>query len=287
MGKRERAAGAIAYAMLMMLAADPSRAGAVESRLPSGLVAAAEYRPGRGDYPSLLFLHGFLQTRNSPPMNRLAESLADAGYPVLVPTLSLNVSRRAKSLPCEAVHLHAQQDDVNEIAHWVDWLAGRADRGVVLVGHSSGGKDVLAYLLGKPGPKIKKAIFISIGPVYVDAAELHRARSAKAPNPGKAGPLQRFTMGYCKGNYVTPAPAYVSYAAWTGERIVEGLNRLTVPADIVLGSSDQVFEPGWAEQLKTSKVPVTTVGGAGHFFDGEYEFALHDRVNAILGQLRK
>lgn len=264
-----------------------ARADVVEIKLSSGVVATAEYRTGQAGKPALLLLHGFMQTRDSPPMNRLADALADAGYTVLVPTLSLGVTRRAKSLSCEAVHKHTLEDDMQELSHWVDWLGKRAHRDIVLVGHSSGAKDVLAYAVGKPDARVNKVILVSIAFPHVDHAEYARSRAEKAPGESRAAPLRRFTIAYCKGNYVSSTPAYLSYASWDGDRIVARLNEVKVPAFVIIGDKDAVFLPEWGERLRKTRVPVDVVKGAGHFFDGEHEFELFDRVDAILRGVRR
>lgn len=278
----------IAMALLVALLA-PSGAWSetVESRLSSGLIVAAEYRPGKAGYPVVILLHGFMQTRNSPPMNRLADALSDSGYAILVPTLSLGVSRRGKSLPCEAVHHHGFQDDLAELGHWIGWLGARSHEKVALVGHSSGSQLALAYIAGAPSPLVRSAILASVGPIYIDPAEYGAARAEKTPDPGKPAPLRRFTLAYCKKNYVSSVPAYLSHAEWNADRMLESLNkvRASAPVEIVIGGNDQVFPSGWAVRLRKVRVPVNVIEGAGHFFDGEHEFDLFDRVSAILGKL--
>ncbi len=81
----------------------------VELEVAPGLTAAAAYWQGEADMPPVLIAHGFLQTREFPTVSRLAESLADFGYSVLKPSLSLGIDRRTKSLACEAIHTHSMQ----------------------------------------------------------------------------------------------------------------------------------------------------------------------------------
>lgn len=279
----------VALLLVAILFSVPAGADTVEIKLPSGLVGMADYRAGKADLPAVLLLHGFLQTRNSPPMNRLADALADGGYPVLVPTLSLGISRRNKSLPCEAVHKHTLQDDVQEIAYWVRWLGSHGYKRIALIGHSSGGKDVLAYLSGStPNAGVERAILVSVVPIYVDAEQYRKAHAEKLPVSGQAAalPLRRFTMAYCNNNYAAILPAYLSYADWTAEVIMDRLARISVPVDIVLGNADRVVPAGWQAQLKKGRAPVHLIEGAGHFFDDEYEFDLTDRVMAILKSKR-
>ncbi|MBU0593720.1 MAG: alpha/beta hydrolase [Gammaproteobacteria bacterium] len=272
------------FLVLLVFLAAPVVASAdtVEIRFSPGLVGVADYRAGKAELPAVLLLHGFLQTRNSPPMSRLADALSDAGYPVLVPTLTLGVSRRNKSLSCEAVHKHTLPDDLQEVSQWLNWLANHGYKKVVMIGHSSGSKDVLAYLVDKPGVLVERAILVGITPIEVDAEQHRKARAEKPAMSGQMPPLGRFTVAYCKNNYVATVPAYLSYADWTGDVIANALGKIKVPVDVVLGTKDQVISPTWRGQLEKSRVPLTLIENAGHFFDGEHEFELNDRVLEIL-----
>lgn len=270
-------------AFMMPLA---TRAATVEIRLPSGLVGTADYRTGKPGFPAVFLLHGFLQTRNAPPMSRLADTLSDAGYPVLVPTLSLGVSHRLKSLSCEAVHKHTLQEDIQEIGQWVNWLSEHGHRRIAMIGHSSGATGILAYLVANPNALVERAVLVGVTPVEVDAEQYRKIHAEKPVESGQVPPLRRFTMAYCKNNYAATVPAYLSYADWTGEVIANALGRIKVPMEIVLGTKDQVIPPVWRDRLEKSRIPVNMIDNAGHFFDGEYEFELSDRMSEILKKKR-
>lgn len=275
----------IAACMLALLPCLTAQAKVVESRLSSGIIAAADYRQGKEGLPAVLLLHGALQTRNSPPMSRLADALSDSGYPVLVPTLSLGANRRAKSLACEAVHLHSMSSDVAEIAHWTDWLVARGRRRIVLVGHSLGSLQLLAYLMHDPNPAVGKAILTSLVTPYIDKAEYARVlreNRDKSPPAEKRQPLGRYTLAYCKKSYAASAAAYLSYAEWTEAHILDALEKARVAPIVILGGSDRLFEPGWPDKVKNRGTAVAMIRGSGHFFDGEHEFDLAEQVETIL-----
>ena len=137
-------------------------AKSLEVRLPAGTYASAELRDGKPGLPTVLLIHGFMQTREFPTISRLADGLASAGYSVLSPTLSLGISRRSRNLPCEAVHRHTLEQDVAEIAFWVEWLAQRKPGPVVIVGHSYGSLQSLIYAAHKPAPSLHQVIALSL-----------------------------------------------------------------------------------------------------------------------------
>lgn len=248
-------------------------AAPVESKLKNGVIAVADYRPGNADKPIVILVHGFMQTRHSPPMSRLADGLADSGYSVLVPTFSLGISRRVRSLSCEASHRHSLLDEANELGHWVDWLAAQAaSKKIVIVGHSTGSQAVLAYLAGSPGASVKKGILTSLGPIFVDNAEYDRVR--KSPEIRNESGLKKFTLAYCKKNYVSTPAAYLSYAERREERLLSEVGALKLPVEMIIGSKDQLFSPEWLDRVKASKLKATVIEGAGHFYDGEHEFEI-------------
>ena len=86
--------------LLVAASAVPVQAGSarIELEVVPGITAEADYWPGEADKPAVLILHGFLQTREFPTVRRLAEALADEGYSVLTPSLTLGLNRRRQSL---------------------------------------------------------------------------------------------------------------------------------------------------------------------------------------------
>ena len=149
-----------AFLLCLLFSALPASVHAAIAQLEMhpGIPASAEYLPGQRDKPAVLLLHGFLQTRAFPTVATLARGLHDAGYSVLSPTLSLGIPNREKSLACEAVHTHSLNDDVMEITRWVTWLKSQGHRSIVLVGHSFGSMQLLAYLTVAPDAAVKAYI---------------------------------------------------------------------------------------------------------------------------------
>ena len=164
-----------------------------------GITASAEYLIGERGKPAVLLLHGFLQTREFPTVATLARGLQDAGYTVLSPTLSLNIPNRAQSLACEAVHTHSLDDDVIEIARWVGWLKSQGHHSIVLVGHSFGSLQLLAYLSLKPDAAVKGLYrhFADRSPDRHDFAP-RPDRAAGRPRPHKQRALVTQTLSFCK-----------------------------------------------------------------------------------------
>ena len=137
----------------------------IELAISPGTVAEADYWPGVADRPAVLILHGWLQTHRLPAVRRLAEALADEGFSVLTPSLSLGLHRRRQSLDCEAIHTHAMAQDVVELGAWTRWLAARTGKPPILIGHSGGGIQVAALLEAQPELPIDRVLKRAYKPV--------------------------------------------------------------------------------------------------------------------------
>lgn len=267
---------------VLILTIHPAAGETVEAKLPTGIVASADFRAGQPSRPAVLLLHGFLQTRHAPPMSSLANTLADQGYTVLAPTLSLGINQRSQSLACEAVHTHTMAGDVAEIGFWVNWLAGKGYGSIALIGHSSGSLQILQYLTQKPNPTVKKALLTSLIAFQNDSAD----DRMKTPLPASGRELGRHTLSYCKNNYVAPARAFLSYAAYDPDRVL-GLIGKTRTVEVVMGGTDTTMNADWTGKIRQRGVPVTVIEKTGHFFDGEQELDLADKAEAMLKALRR
>lgn len=260
-----------------------AHAAPVELTLPNKLVANAEYREGDTNKPAVLLVHGFLQTHEFPTIHRLVEGIKDSGHSVLAPTLTLNVPHRTKSLACEAIHTHTMDDVGNEIAAWVKWLKARHKGPIILVGHSFGSVEALAYLSRRPDPAITRFIGISIVEGRLKLTERETAklivemrRAAKSGQPR----VVTHQFSYCQKYQATPA-SLLSYLEWTPKRVLGAAAKLPMPNLFIMGGRDDRLGNGWVDKLRTRN-RVEVIEGANHFMDGEHEFDLLDSVLAEL-----
>lgn len=264
-----------------LLLSTGTRAEVVQVSLPNKLAVLADYRAGQTDKPAVILLHGFLQTRLALPMSGLAQTLAAAGYTVLVPTLSGGYHLRNQTLACEAAHNQGISTDSDELGFWVDWLAQRTRQPITLIGHSSGANVVLRYVSAQPSRRVQQAILVSIVPTQSNLDEYQR--TLKKPESHN---LARYTIAYCQHSYVTTRAHYLSYAAWNEDMIIRALRQSKVPVSVLVGDEDKVFPAGWRTRLQNDYPATVVVAGAGHFFDGTAELDLSDFVLNQLTLLR-
>lgn len=254
----------------------------VQQDMRPGIPANAEYLGGERSKPAVLLLHGFLQTREFRTVATLARGLHDAGYPLLVPTLSLGIPNRKQSLACEAIHKHDMDEDIAEIARWVRWLKSHGHASIVLVGHSFGSLQLLAYLGNRPDPAVKGYIGISLIESQIGSA----SRSALIANlenqiQQKQKTLVRHPLSFCL-NYLSTPDDLLSYVRWDQARTLAALKQSPVGAKLIMGDSDEMLGHGWVKALTHIQTPMVIVKGANHFMDGEHEFDLLDHTLTFL-----
>jgi len=272
-------------ALLVALAA---AANPVDLQLVNGLTGRAEYRPGMADKPAVVILHGFLQTNQFPTVRWLVDALSGDGYTVLAPNLTLGVTNRRQGLACEAIHTHTMAGDTEEIDAWVNWLMHKRPNGIVLIGHSYGSVNALAYLSARPNAPIIKYIGISIIEARTGMDESQRmALIRELQNQirkGDRGIVER-PLSYCRKYLASPA-SLASYLEWSPDRVIQAAQRLPVPGLFIMGGDDERLGKGWLERLAKTRIQVKVIAGANHFMDGEHEFDLHDMVTHALNEIK-
>ncbi len=272
------------YLLCLLMSVFPvaAHAAIVQQEMRPGIPANAEYLIGQRSKPAVLLLHGFLQTREFPTVATLARGLQDAGYTVLLPTLSLNIPNRMQSLACEAVHKHSMEDDVAEIGRWVDWLKSHGQRSIVLVGHSFGSLQLLAYLSTHPDPAIKAYIGASLVEAQIGTTSrqaLIARLEAQIQNQQRTLVTQR--LSFCR-KYTSTPDGLLSYVRWDQPRLLTALKQVPTSVQLIMGDADGMLGQGWLKALQHIQVPLVIVHGGSHFMDGEHEFDLLDHTLKFL-----
>ena len=249
------------------------------------IVANAEYRQGDSDKPTLLLLHGFLQTHNFHTIHQLTENLNDEGYSVLAPTLSLGIPFRKASLPCESIHTHTLQDTQSEIGKWISWLEQKGHQSIILIGHSTGSMMLLNYYQNVPTQSVKKFIGVSIMEGRLELSHEKQAalqEMLKQRIEDKDESLIKRQFSFCESLNATAESLY-SYAMWTPDKILEAIKITDRPMTMIMGSVDDRLGPNWIKHLQETGKQIHIIEGANHFMDGEHEFEL---IEVILAELQ-
>jgi len=256
---------------LILLLVPTAQAELVYSEVRPGITASAHYTPGDEEAVPVIILHGFLQTHSFHTVQRLHDSLAESGYALLSPNLSLGIDKRKQSLSCEAIHTHDLDMDVGELAHWVEWLHRKHGKPVVLIGHSAGGVVITRYLETKPESPVNRGVLVSLS--YL-----------KGSDKGKAmGPLGDYKLGFCE-TYPSPPAAFRSYVDWDSSKMLQALQNAHGRVSVILGTADERIGKDWRGLLTEGGVRIVNIEGANHFFDSAHEFDLLEAVEEVLSE---
>lgn len=280
--------GALSATLCMLCSFLPpavAHAETVSLTMPNHLMAPAEYRAGEAGKPVVFLLHGFLQTHKFSTIQRLTDELSDNGYAVLAPTLTLNIDDRKTSLTCDAIQSHHFGDHEGEIDTWIHWLLNKGHKDIILLGHSSGSARLLSYLQQQPPSNIRGFIATSFSfpNANVDAESNHaQIARAQAMLQNDEHAIGRFSVAYCKGNYVAPATALISYLSITSDVVIDMIKKTKIPVIVILGGEDKVLPGDWVQRLGETHAEVHVIDGAKHFFNQLHEFDFHDLVLSSL-----
>ncbi|AAZ96949.1 hypothetical protein Tbd_0996 [Thiobacillus denitrificans ATCC 25259] len=270
------------FCLLLSAFVPAAQAAIVEQQMRPAITASAEYVVGERGKPAVLLLHGFLQTREFPTIATLGRGLQSAGFTVLAPTLSLDIPNRTRSLACEAAHRHGMDQDLMEISRWVSWLKARGHDSIVLVGHSFGSLQLLAYLSQNPDPAVKGYVGASLVDAQIGALPrqpLIADMQSRAQN-GQRDLVTR-SLSFCR-NYTSTPESLLSYLQWDPSRVLAALKRSPVDTLLIMGDADERLGRGWLKALRHIQVPMVIVPGASHFMDGTHEFELLELTQRFL-----
>lgn len=270
--------------LLLMVAVNSASAGDVFAKLDNNVSVSAQYLPGEKGKGAILILHGFTTTRNFSTVQSIVHEMAGNGHTILAPTLSMNINDRRASVPCDAIHTSTMEDDVAEVAFWVDWLVEKGHQQITLIGHSMGSLQLVAYAAKNPHPNVTQVIATSLIHThrYTSAEVIEQeTRQAQAALKQVPPPVHGYHFVFCDA-YIAPPQVYLSYMAWDKVRVIDTLKRVKLPVKIIMGGSDRRFGPEWISLLEQAGSDVEVIEGASHFFDASHEFDLLDVITGSL-----
>ena len=232
-----------------LLFATSASAETVSQKMPNGKTALARFYAGDQSKPAVIMIHGFLTTNNFNTILSATEMLKDNQVTVLAPTLTLGINKRKGGLPCDAIHTHSIAESLQEIEQWVRWLDERGQHNIILSGHSQGSISILAYGANKPHPSVKRIIAASLA--YLDAftpmahqtKQMTHARQLIAAGNSNPAP---FSLAYCQGNFNAPAQVYLDYMQWDKKKLIDTINNISLPVDIIMGGAGATSAAGQA-----------------------------------------
>jgi dienelactone hydrolase len=109
----------------------------------------------------VLIVHDTLGHHRMEIISALQELLHERGINSLAITLSLGTNERHGMFDCSLEQDHRNEDAVEEIRNWVEWVKGQGATSVIVAGHARGGNQVAAYASKTPDKVVKKVVLIA------------------------------------------------------------------------------------------------------------------------------
>jgi pimeloyl-ACP methyl ester carboxylesterase len=242
----------------------------------------------------VLLLHGTLAHHKMEIIRAQQQLLAERGISSLAPSLSYGISDRKGMYDCKVPHVHRNEDALDEIRFWLDYLKDKGATEVTLAGHSRGGMEVSWFMAERGDDAVKRVILIASG--QWDAAKA--AKGFKKTHKGDMNALLEKAKGmdgdammkgigilYCPGADVS-AKSFVSYYGDDDRRdSVTTMQKIDKPVLVVVGTEDNVAA-GLAERVRpladAGKLQLVEVEAADHFFRDLFGEDLADAMQEFI-----
>jgi len=110
---------------------------------------------------AILITHGGLAHHGMEVISYLQKLLKARGYTSLAINLSLGLNNRHGMFDCNVTHRHLNDDAVDEIGAWMNWLKQQDVKRVALLGHSRGGAQTALYAVERDDEWVKAVVLIA------------------------------------------------------------------------------------------------------------------------------
>jgi len=224
----------------------------------------------------ILITHGSLAHRDMETLVYLRSLLKDFDYNTLAINLSLGISNRHGMYDCQIPHHHQNDDAIEEIDTWMQWLKKEGAEKVTLLGHSLGGAQTALYTAEKDSPLIQSVILFAPAVKEIDikryppSYKLALKQAQKLIEEGKGETqLEHSSLMHCSDTKVS-ATSFVSYN--TPSKRLDTLSllpKISKPVLVIIAGEDQVvldLETKITPLVDGKQVQMEVIEGAGHFF---------------------
>ena len=287
----------------VFLVATNASAEKVQISAKNGLKLNANLQLAHGKSLSdgvVLITHGTLAHNGMEIIAAMQELLSERGINSLAHTLALGISDRTGMYECEVPHNHKNTDFMSEIPLWLNWLEEKGAANITLAGHSRGGNQVAWFMSENDRPSISKVVLIA-PPTYspkstAKSYEKNYEKKLKdvlirSQKLVAAGRGDEFMYGigfvYCTGVDVTPE-TFVNYYATDMRRDTPTLiPKITKPTLLVIASEDTItpkMHDAAKPFVKSGKIEMVVVDGAGHFFRDLYGDDVADAMEEFINR---
>jgi pimeloyl-ACP methyl ester carboxylesterase len=248
----------------------------------------------------VLITHGLLAHNAMEFVATLQGLLAERNLNSLAINLSLGLDDRHGMYDCAAPHTHKVSDGLDEIGAWIAWLEAQGAGGIVLAGHSNGGRQTAWFAAERDHPAVEKVVLIAPGVFAPDtvagsykerygedlAPLVAESRALVAAGNGDATMAQTDFL-YCPQASVSAA-SFASYYDGVPEKgTPHHLPAIAKPALVVVGTADRIVTDlrALVQPLADGeKLTFVEIEDAGHFFLDFFGEDLADVIAAFVSK---
>lgn len=282
---------------IMGVAVAISTVQADEVRLPyKGLTLNANLELAAGkrlNDGGILITHGGLAHHGMEVISYLQSLLKARGHTTLAINLSLGLNNRHGMVDCNVTQRHLNDDAVDEIGAWMNWLKQQGTERVVLLGHSRGGAQTALYAVERDDERVKAVVLMA--PATADNTHpaiyqkryqkqlmplLQRAR--KQVDAGKGSAVIEHVGLLSCGDTTATASTFVSYYGQDPRLDTPHLiPKLKKPTLIVVAGNDEEvvgLDKKVAPLSDGARIQMKVIEGADHTFR---DLAADDAADAI------
>jgi len=109
----------------------------------------------------ILIVHGGLAHRDMESLRYLRALLKENQFATLSINLSLGINNRHGMYDCQDPHQHTNDDALDEIDVWIEWLKKLRVKQIVLLGHSRGGAQIALHAVERNQKIVTKIILLA------------------------------------------------------------------------------------------------------------------------------
>ncbi len=245
----------------------------------------------------ILITHGALAHRGMEAITYIRSLFRERGYNTLAINLSLGLDNRHGFYDCKVTHRHRNDDAVDEIGAWMDWLKSQGTKRVALLGHSRGGAQTALYAAERDNALVQAVVLLAPATrENTDAAAYQQRynqplvpvleKAQKLVKDGKgAMVLEHVNLMSCRDTPVT-AEAFVSY--YGPRALVDTpslVPKIKKPTLVVVAGNDEVvvdLDKKVAPLVDGKRVQMKIIDGANHFFRDLFADDAVDGIHAFL-----
>jgi len=229
----------------------------------------------------VLIVHGYSGHNKMEIIRSAQQALLDNGQSSLAINLSMGIDNRHGFFDCTWPHRYLQEDTLDEISAWVDWLRDQGVSRITLLAHSRGANQAMVYAVDNKDSEVTQLVLLAPGTFddtrqafeerYGPSFDPQMARAEKLIAAGRGVELMENTdIMICPQTSVS-ANTFNSFYGRTSRfrNFKSYLPRIPMPTLVITGTQDE-RSPDTAQDaaayVDDGRLQLIVIEGAGHFF---------------------